>query len=147
MTREKKRDEPTAPIPMDPGAKEALIGTPTTNRQRVCWAVQTLVAEVHDLFPETPVEYSDYDGRNTALAVTFDRTGLDNEDYSMFDALIGLVDADPRVAEVILDGDEEGAYVRMNANPRTQDNRLSFGLGSALGVLGGGDDTDDGDSL
>lgn len=127
------------PKPMDDGIREEAVGVPGTNRQRVCYAIKQLVTEVHDLFPETPVEYSDYDGRNTALAVTFDLTPLDSEDRRALSILLGLLGNpardDMRVGEAITDPDHMAATVSMRANPRTQDIRDSFGLADAWEVL------------
>lgn len=117
--------------PMDPSAKEKAVGTPAMNTERVCYALSTLVDEVLELFPETPVEYSNYDGRNTALDATFDLTA--DPDGDTLGALLGLLSSEPRVREVQVDGGT--ALVGMVSNPRTQDKRDGFGLADALEVL------------
>jgi len=129
--------------PMDATIRERQNGIVATNSKRVCWAIKTLVAEMADLFPETPVEYSNHDGRNTALDVTFDLSVLDDEDRSTLIALFTLFDfnADPRIEAIIAEG--QRVLVSMKANPRTQDSRESFGLAEAWGVLTDGDDDDD----
>lgn len=124
--------------PMDPSVREESVGTPTVNTRRVCYAAKTLVAEVEALFPETPVEYSNHDGRNTALDVSFDLTVLDSEDAASFLTLMSLLDDpahndDPRIREVVV---EDGAVlVGFKSDPRTQDSRDPFGLADALSVL------------
>jgi hypothetical protein len=122
--------------PMDTGAREVLIGTPSVNAQRVCYAARTLVAEVTHLFPETSVEYSNYNGRNTALDVTFDLTGLDDAGRTDLITLLAMVeDTDLRVAEVLVEGGS--ALASFTNNPRTSDLRDPFNLGDALDVLAG----------
>lgn len=125
--------------PMDPSLREDVVGAPAVNSQRVCWAAKTLVAEVEELFPETPVEYSNHDGRNTALDVTFDLTTLDKNERADLVALLSLfdLDADPRIDAIIVGGGHmaDQVLVSFHANPRTQDSRAPFGLGDALDVL------------
>lgn len=134
------------PEPMDVTAREARVGTAHHNHSRVCYAIKTLVAEVHELFPETPVEYSNFDGRYTALDVTFDLTVLDDEDEARLARLLSLIENDARVAEVI--ADEDGAaLVSIRSNPRTQDMRDPFGLGPAYLLLAGDDDMSEFDVL
>jgi hypothetical protein len=121
--------------PMDSTAREVLIPVEFTNNTRVCWAAKTLVAEVEELFPETPVEYSNYDGRNTALDVAFDLTTLDREDSEMLSTLLIVVRGESRVREVVADYDTQQVLVGFKSDPRTQDSREPFGLGDALLVL------------
>lgn len=129
---EPKAPEPKAPEPMDPDAREGTAA-PRTNNQRPCWAIKTLVAEVHSLFPETPVEFSNYNGRNTALDVSFDLTTLDNDDAISLIEALALTQNDERVVGVV---SEDGALlVSMRANPRTQDSREPFGVVQAYGIL------------
>ena len=132
-----KKEQADKSQPMDPTTKEVLVGTPQINRQRVCWAAKTLVAEVDELFPETPVEYSNYNGRNTALDVTFDFTVLDLPDRDTAIALLELLSTDSRVDEVIEGGAQMDAQVLVSFKPNatTQDSREPFGLGDALVVL------------
>lgn len=119
--------------PMDPSIREESTGTVHVNNPRVCWAAKTLVIEVEELFPETPVEFGIRDLRNTALSVTFDLTSQHGPDRDMLTALLELVDTDARVAEVVIE--EDSAFVRFHSNPRIQDSRDPFGLADALDVL------------
>jgi len=128
---------------MDDGIRERNVGEARPNAPRQCWAIKTLVAETAVLFPETPVEYSDYDGRNTALSVTFDLTSLPGGDSVLFNNLMAILDTDERVKEVIA-SDYDQAYVLMHSNPRTQDSRDPFGLDDALSILSDDEDTEDG---
>jgi hypothetical protein len=127
-----------APEPMDTSVREALVGTPASNTKRTCHAIKQLVAEVAGLFPETPVEYSNYDGRNTALDVTFDMSVFHSTGETLFASLLSLVESDERVREVI---DEDRKFlVGMVSSPRLQDSRAPFGLDDAYAVLVGLDD-------
>lgn len=135
-TAKKTTAKAEAPQPMDPSAPEGAATSLPANHARVCYAIKTLVAEAHALFPEVPVEYSDYDGRNTALSVTFDLTVLD-ADKARFTDLIRTVAVDPRVDEVIVESDQILVGVRPGA--RTQDSRETFNLDSAWGILTDGE--------
>lgn len=120
--------------PMDTSARETLIGTPSANAPRVCHAAATLVAEVHDLFPETTVEYSNRNGRNVALDVTFDLTGLDDAASADLITILSMFeDTDLRVAEVLVD--HASVLVSFHNSPRSQDMRDPFSLADALSVL------------
>ena len=143
------KDKTKMPEPMDDSVREAPVGTPSTNHQRVCGAIKQLVAEFHGLFPETPVEYSNYDGRNTALDVTFDMTALDAE-TDRVDALnlLHLLgdpahNAEHRIDYVLVSESDAAVLVSMRSSLRTQDNREPFGLAEALSVLAGEDEDDD----
>jgi hypothetical protein len=138
----KKNDKTEAPAPMDPSVREESVGTPAVNASRPCWAAKTLVAEVNALFPETPVEYSNPDGRNTMLDVMFDLTTLDPNDVYDLTTLLNLLDdpaynVDPRIDSVIAGGQQHAGQVLVafKSNPRTQDSRDPFGLADALEVL------------
>lgn len=111
----------------------AATGTPATNTVRVCWAAKTLVEEFTELFPETPVEYSGPDGRNTMLDVTFDITAVPDTERDGATALLELVQTDERVQWVI--AAEDGVLVSFRSSARTQDSRYSFGLADAWDVL------------
>lgn len=131
--------------PMDDGIREQAVGTPFTNTARQCWAIKTLVAEVDHLFPDTPTTYGDYDGRNTALSVTFDfMTVDDSEREYVLDLMRMLGDSahndDFRIASVEVVGWE--VEVKMRSNPITQDKRDSFGLIEAWSVLFEDEDSD-----
>jgi hypothetical protein len=146
------RDKAKAPEPMDDSVRERAVGAPKPNNPRVCGAIKQLVAEFTGLFPETPVEYSNYDGRNTALDVTFDLTALD-EDTDRVDALNLMIvlgdetfNTDPRIDYVLASQTDGAAVVSMKSSLRTQDLRDSFGLAEAYSILSGeaeGYDTED----
>lgn len=127
--------------PMDDGIRERSVGEARPNNQRQCWAIKTLVVETHTLFPETPVEYGDYDGRNTALSVTFDCSMLDETEQVLFTDLLRILDTDERVKDTEVGSDQ--VYVLMHSNPRTQDSREPFGLDDALSILSDDEDADD----
>lgn len=115
-------------------------GTPRANAPRQCWAIRTLVAEVEGLFPETPVTYTNVDGRNTALAVTFDLTSLSEDDRIDFTNLMQLLtdpayNDDQRIEYGIIE--DEHVLISMRSSSRTQDLREPFGLADALHVLSG----------
>lgn len=133
--------------PMDDSIKEAREGTPFTNAPRQCWAMKTLINEVHSLFPETPYEVSNIDGRNTALDVTFDLTVLEDVDHATMIALLTLFDLaeEPRIEQII--SEDESILVSFKSNPRTQDSREPFGLVEAYAVLVEEDDGGDEDDL
>lgn len=125
-------DEPKMNKPMDPNVP--YTDNPVNkNRQRTCYAIQTLVAEVDALFPDVPTESSNYDGRNTALDVTFDLTPHDDAERAYLRALLGMIQRDPRVQEVIYD--DTLVLVSMHSNPVTQDSREPFGLDDAYEIL------------
>lgn len=134
-TTRKKTAPSKTPAPMDPEAVETATPTPMSNNQRVCYALETLVAEAQQSFPGLSVEYSAFDGRNTALAATFDLTSVHEPEPSMLRDGLGLVVGDPRVADVV--ADESAVTVTMHSNPRTQDSREPFNLADAMFVLGG----------
>lgn len=135
--------------PMDDGIREEAVGTAATNRQRQCWAIKTLVAEVDHMFPETPVTYGDYDGRNTAMSVEFDFMGLDDDDTRSYvvDLFTMLGDSahneDARIARVEVVGWE--VKVTMKTHPILMDTRDTFGLPEAWGVLFEPEDEDEGE--
>lgn len=133
--------------PMDASVPESRTAVPSTNSPRVCWALKTLVDEFRNLFPETRTEYSNYDGRNTALSVTFDLTGIPEDVRTDAALLMELLNdpaynEDKRIEYVIIE--DEHALVTMRANPRTQDSREPFGLADAYEVLAGDDEPEDG---
>lgn len=134
-----------APEPMDASVSEARVGTPATNRPRVCYALATFVAEVRDLFPEIPdPEYTDTDGRNTALGALWDLSAVSEDDRIDLAALLGLYKSgDRRVRGTTVDDEEQSAHILMWSNPRTQDDRTPFGTAGALSVLVGADETSD----
>jgi hypothetical protein len=135
------KDKTKAPEPMDPTTREVAQGTPFTNHARVCGAIKQLVKEAQTLFPETTVEYTERDGRNTALGVVFDLTPLD-EDSTRIDAanlftLLGdkAYGDDKRIDFVAVEKDGSEATVVMRSSLRTQDDPSSFGLADAWSVL------------
>lgn len=119
--------------PMDTSINEQTVGTPHANRQRNAYALVQLVDEVRSLFPETPYEFSNYNGRNTAMSVTFDMTGMDNDDAILLIELLALIKADTRVLDVIEDDGQ--VLVDLFPSPRYQDIRDSFHLADAYTVL------------
>lgn len=132
--------------PMDDGIREREVGVAAPNRQRECWAIKTLAAEVDHLFPDTPVTYSDHNARNAALSVEFDFMGLDDDvrPYAL-DLLTMMGDSayneDSRIASVSVVGWE--VKVTMKAHPILMDTRDPFGLPEAWAVLFEADDDDD----
>lgn len=128
------------PEPMDPGAQETAAPTTTVHNPRVCYAAQTLAAEVEALFPETPVEYSNPNGRNVSLDVGFDLSMLDASDTYNLIALLQFCKDDVRVADVIADTSSDAAQVLVSFrnSALTQDSRVSFGLEDAWIVMAEG---------
>lgn len=126
-----------APEPMDPSIRENKVAAPKANHSRVCYAIETLVDEMADLFPETPVEYSNPNGRNTALDVLFDLTVLDEPDRALSGDLLMLTQEDPRVDLALLNHEPyySQVLVSMRNDPRTMDRREPFGLADAMLVL------------
>lgn len=137
-TREKAQPTAQMPQPMDASIKELPEGQMATNSHREAWALKTLVGEFSVLFPETPVEYSGIDGRNTALDASFDLTVLDEIDRETARQLLYLTQADARVSSVIAEDDQ--VLVSIRSNPRTQDSRETFGLTDAYLILAGEDE-------
>jgi hypothetical protein len=120
------------PQPMDPSAPETRNPTITHNK-RVCYAAKTLVAEVQELFPEMPVDYADYDGRNTALTVSFDLTVLDGDERADAASLFVLVGGDLRVSSATVE--EDVAMVSFTSNALTQDSREPFRINETWLIL------------
>lgn len=128
---------------MDPTVPEHRNPVAAVNNERVCWALQTLVAEVQELFPETPVDYGNPDGRNTLLDGQFDLTALDGEERADLASLLGLTEHDSRIETVVVEDDM--VLVSIRSNPRTQDKRDPFGLGDALGIMADSEGSDGAD--
>lgn len=122
-----------APEPMDASMPEVQTPEVRTNTQRNSYALDALIEEVRNLFPETAFEVSNYDWRNAALDVQFT---TDEEDLPR---LLSLVDTDERVAEVLDDG-AGTLLVSLHPNPRVQDSRETFGLAEAYKALSGTED-------
>lgn len=122
--------------PMDDSVIERPQGEAKTNRSRNAHGLAVLIKEVLDLFPETPYETSGMDGRNTALDVSFDFTGLDSQDRVDAISLL-LVLTDDRIRAV--DAEDGLVLVQFHSNPRIQDSREPFGLDDAWIVLTEGD--------
>lgn len=129
------KSETEGPKVMDPTAKETAVAAPQENAGRACWAIETLREEIEALFPETAHDYSAYNGRNTALGVTFDLSMLDDEDFDIALDVLNLAVSDLRVADVQHDVKEQTVYVEMHSNARTQDSRTPFGLADAYALL------------
>lgn len=115
--------------PMDATTRERLVGQPKTNRERNAYALDVLIEEVLALFPETTYEVSGRDGRNTALHVQFYA-----EDEDLW-TLLGLLDNDPRIEEVLFEESDRLVLVALRPNLRTQDSRDPFGLDDAYLTL------------
>lgn len=132
----------TAPEPMDPGAQETTTPVVVVNHPRVCYAAQTLVAEVETLFPETPVEYANVNGRNVSLDVIFDLSSMDGHERDNFTALLELCRGDLRIAEVVVadESDQSSVLVSFHNSALTQDLREPFGLEEAWLVMAEGYD-------
>lgn len=124
------KDEKFAP--MDAGAPEVSNPVISPLRKRNAYALDTLIKEVAALYPEATATVSQYDGRNTALAVTFDVT----ESEGLAD-LMELVSVDRRVLKVVTETLDEitQTLVVLHSAPRIQDLRDSFNLESAFLVL------------
>lgn len=121
--------------PMDKKAKEILRPVALPNVTRNCWALETLVREMLDLFPETGVAFGNYDGRNTALDAVFDLSMLDPEDRDLAAALLQMLTVDHRVDDAVYEESEALATVSIKSGPRTQDLRDPFGLADAFDVI------------
>lgn len=123
------------PEPMDPSFNESSTGQVHVNHKRNAYALVQLVDEVRRLFPETPYEFANYNGRNTAMSVVFDLTVMDNDDAITFGQLLGLVKTDPRILDVIVDDD--AVLVDLFPSARYQDNPDSFNLAETYEILTG----------
>lgn len=133
MTKKSSNIDSTEPQPMDATITEATTGTAHVNHQRQCYAMETLIKEVLDLFPDTPFEVSNFDGRNTGHDVTFDATAVPEDERTTFNNLLLLTETDIRVKTVTVADDE--VLVEFTNDPRFQDMRLTFGLTSAYMIL------------
>lgn len=132
-TPKKSTPEVKAPEPMDPSVTEAKTGTATTNNQRNAYALVTLASEVHSLYPEMSYEFTNHDGRNTALGLSFDLTELPEDERGDFTRLLWLVGSDPRVNEIVTEYDQ--LLILLVPSARTQDSRDSFGLVEAYSIM------------
>lgn len=128
--------EPKGPQPMDPEGPTTTMTEAVkahVSRERVAYCLDTLVKEVHELFPETPVEYSERNNRGVALAVSFDLTTLDQTDReALTELLLSLPELDERLVGAV--GDEDGVAVVAYGSPRTQDIRTVFGIVQAYRI-------------
>lgn len=123
-----------APEPMGGGQTQETNATKVPeSRQRNAYALTTLIGEVQKLFPETKSQVGGYDGRNTALEVTFKHK--DKDEFADLAILLPLVKVDHRVAEVIVTEDKDEVLVQLHSNPRIQDLRDTFFLADAWIVL------------
>jgi hypothetical protein len=128
----KKTNAAKAPEPMDPSVFESAEGRAPQNHKRNAYALVTLVDEVRTMFPEVAYEFILHDGRNTALGVRFDLTGLADEKGD-FITLLRMVGSDGRVNEIITT--DESLTVVLIPSARTQDRRDPFGLLPAYDIL------------
>lgn len=119
--------ESKAPQPMDPSVQESITPKPQRNRERNGYAMQTLIDEMVDLFPDLPYETSEPREFNVRTLVTFKEPHLS--------ALLLLIQGDPRVADVRPDPEAGETSVEFHASLRTQDSRDPFGLAEAYAIL------------
>lgn len=125
------------PEPMDPSFNESSTGQVHVNHKRNAYALVQLLDEVRQLYPEIPYEFCNYNGRNTALSVLFDLTGIDNDEASDFTKLILLIKSDQRILDVVADDGQ--VLVDLFPSPRYQDLQDSFHLADAYWILTGDD--------
>lgn len=121
---------PEAPEPMDSSVPEVTGAPPVANRQRNAYALDVLIGEVLEVFPETTFEVSGVNRFNTALHVAFHP-----EEFERLDELLALVEDDPRVEEVLAEPEDHTILVCLHANLRLQDSRELFGLSEAWVIL------------
>lgn len=113
--------------PMDASAPTAPAGTvPIANRQRNAYALDTLIAEVLEVFPETTHEVSGYNALNTALHVAFHP-----EEFERLDEVLSLIEDDVRVEEVLAEREDHTILVALHPNLRLQDLREPFNIKAA----------------
>lgn len=130
-TAEKKTTEDAALAPMDPDAPEIPAGTaPVANRQRNAYAIDTLISEVLEVFPETTHEVSGYNQFNTALHVAFHP-----EEFERVDEVLSLIEVDERVQEVLVEPEDRTILVALHPNMRLQDLRDPFNIKHAWAIL------------
>jgi len=129
-TTTKKTAEDKAPEPMDSDAPETTNAAPVTNRQRNAYAVDTLIAEVLEVFPETTYEVSGYNQFNTALHVAFHP-----DEFERVDEVLALIEHDERVQEVIAEPSDHTILVALHPNLRLQDLRDPFNIAEAWAIL------------
>lgn len=138
--------------PMDASAVETPTPQPITTRPRTAYAVDTLITEVQAIYPDMEVETFGPNGRGVNLDVAFY-----DDDEPDLQALLGLVESEPRVAEVMRSTNDNCTIVAINNDPAIYDSRDSYGLVDAYKVLSEDvpaepalvdpeDDTDDGSS-
>lgn len=118
-----------APQMMDPDAKEVQRSVNKMPRERVAYALLTLIEEIEDLFPETTVEIVSRNGRGVGYAASF----ATHESPELKELILLL--RDPRIEGTIHDEKEDLAFVSFHNNPRTLDSREPYDLASALAVL------------
>lgn len=118
-----------APQMMDPDAVEVQRAINKMPRQRVAYALMTLIEEIEELFPETTIEIVDRNGRGVGYAASF----ATHESPELKELILLL--RDPRVEGTIHDDKEDLAFVSLHNNSRTMDNRDPYDLASALAVL------------
>lgn len=121
--------------PMDPSAREG-DGVMHVNHPRMTYGMETLVAEVLALFPETTYETSNVNPRNVAFDVQFDITSFGADPHEVA-TLIGLTEDDERIFEV--SANQTHVLVSFVNNPTLMDNRDPYGLADAWIVLNEGE--------
>lgn len=124
--------------PMDPSINETATPVQRSANPRNAYTIDTIIAEVLAIYPDTPYEVGDRTALNVATSVRFDLVGAaapdldDSTDAVSLPDLLALLDVtDPRLAEI---SPSEG-YVRVRASARTQDSREPFGFAEAWDTL------------
>lgn len=117
-----------APKPMDPdhtpnsGASSARV--------RNAYALDTLIEEVTDLFPETTYEVGEPTQWNARTSVVFVTDGIEG-----LAGLLPLLASDERVKEITEDEKEGLVEIALLPSLRSMDGRHPFGLAEAWGVI------------
>jgi hypothetical protein len=148
-TTAKKTAESKAPEPMDATIRETAEPVAALPNQRLAYAAKTLLAEVADLFPEMTYVEGERNGRGVLIGLVFEMASLSPRDADTVVALFTLFDfnAEPRIADVTYDGEEQLLSVTFRNQPSIYDSRDLFGLSDALLVLAGRDDDAEGISF
>ena len=131
MTDDKKN------IPMDntmPEGDAPVMYVPTP---RNTYAMDQLIKEVLDLFPETSYEVSARNQRGVAFDVQFTPDTEHARDLMVLLSLLAdeAYNRDVRLLSIV--ADIEGVLVSFRNNPQIQDDPAPFGLAEAHAVLSG----------
>jgi hypothetical protein len=109
------------------------------NRPRNTYAMDQLIKEVTNLFPETEYEVSHRNQRNVAFDVQF---ALMPGGYMGLRDLLHLIEDDIRVVDIVADA--EGVLVSFRNNPVIMDDPTPFNLEAAWEVMDEGQSYDGG---